>query len=89
MDDSIRIRSGELNGRAEMPKLGYPYIRSDGKRAGSEIGFHEGEEALYIGTAKGNVRLCGANDVSLLNARLDAMSALIDNITARLDATGK
>ena len=86
MDDSIRVRSGDLNGRAEMPKLGYAHIRNDGKKAGSEIGYHEGEEALYVGTKNGNKRLCGANDVTTLEAKISALEGQISTITARLDA---
>lgn len=86
MDDGIRIRSGDLNGRTEMPRLRHSEIRADGKKIGSELGFHEGENALYVGTKKGNVRLCGAGDTAALSARIDALSKLIEEITARLDA---
>lgn len=78
MDDSIRIRSGTLNGRTAMPKLKHAEI-INGEKRGSEIGFQEDEKALYIGTSGGNVRLCGANDISELRQ-------LIDDIITRLEA---
>jgi len=90
MNDLMRIKCGALGDRAQMPTLSYDSSK------GCELGYRTDEEALYIGTAKGNVRLCGANDISVLNARLDvlttrldSMSTLIDNITARLDAMSK
>ena len=86
MDDSVRIRSGTLNGRTEMPRLRYAETTSDGKKLGSEIAFQTEEKALYIGTNEGNVRLCGANDVSEINARIEALSKRIDEIIVRLEA---
>ena len=43
-----------------------------------ELGYSKDEQALYIGTANGNVRLCGVNDIRELRT-------LIEQITARLD----
>lgn len=44
-----------------------------------ELAYSKDEKALYIGTDSGNVRLCGANDISEL-------TQLINDIIARLDA---
>lgn len=44
-----------------------------------EIAYSKDEKALYIGTSNGNVRLCGADDISELRQ-------LINNINTRLDA---
>lgn len=77
MDDTIRIRSGALNGRNEMPKLKYAEV-VNGEQKGSELGFNTDEIALYIGTKNGNVRLCGANDITELRQ-------LIDDIITRLE----
>ena len=85
MADTIRIRSGALNGRNEMPKLRYAEV-VNGEQKGSEIGFNTDEIALYIGTKNGNVRLCGANDITELNAKIEALGIRIDDITARLEA---
>lgn len=43
-----------------------------------ELAYSRDEKALYIGTEDGNVRLCGAEDI-------EKLTALIDDITARLD----
>ena len=51
-----------------------------------ELAYRKDEQALYIGSDGVNVRLCGANDISGLNTRLDALSQLITDIIARLDA---
>ena len=81
MADLITIKSGALGGRATMPKLNE-----------NELGYRTDEEALYIGADK-NVRLCGANDVAVMNALIDSIRAdianinqEITNIKARLDA---
>ena len=78
--DEVRIRSGALNGRTEMPKLKPPEI-IDGEKHGAEIGYQEEEKALYVGTKDGNVRLCGLSDAE----KLAELSAKIEEITARLD----
>lgn len=44
-----------------------------------EIAYHKDEKALYIGTANGNVRLCGADDIS-------GIQALLTDINTRLKA---
>ena len=44
-----------------------------------EIAYSKDEKALYLGTSNGNVRLCGADDISELRQ-------LINNINTRLDA---
>lgn len=61
-----------------------------------ELAYRKDEKALYIGTGDKNVRLCGTEDavkiddinivLSSLNAKIEEMSKLIENITARLDA---
>lgn len=68
MADTIKIKSGALGDRTVMPKL-----------VENELGYQTNEKALYIGTSSGNVRLCGADDISDLNKR-------IDDIIARLEA---
>ena len=80
MVDKIHIKSGELGGRSTMPSLDYD------EEQGAELGYREDEEALYIGTKSGNKRLCGAKDISNINARLDAINAQISDILARLDS---
>jgi hypothetical protein len=85
MDDTIRIRSGALNGRNEMPKLKYAEV-VNGEQKGSELGFKTDEIALYIGTKNGNVRLCGANDITELTALIGGINARIDDIITRLEA---
>ena len=68
MADLITIKSGAMGDRNTMPKL-----------AVDELGYRTDEKALYIGTESGNVRLCGVNDVSDLNNRMD-------DIITRLEA---
>lgn len=87
MNDLVRIRSGALGDRAEMPKLRYD------SELGSEIAYRTDKKELYIGSSGGNVRLCGAGDTSEINAKINAITAKIDeingnitNIIARLDA---
>ena len=75
MADLITIKSGSLGSRQEMPKL-----------SADELGYRTDEEALYIGSEAGNKRLCGVKDVADIIARIDALSARIDEIIARLDA---
>ena len=64
MADSIKIKGGS----GSVPTL-----------QDREIAYSKDEKALYIGTENGNVRLCGADDISQL-------TALINDIIARLDA---
>lgn len=77
MADSVKIKSGELGNRSEMPKLAYDETN------GSELGFRTDEKALYIGTQGGNVRLCGAGDIAAIREYIDG---LVADINARLDA---
>lgn len=44
-----------------------------------ELAYRKDEKALYIGTTSGNVRLCGADDISELRQ-------LMDDIITRLEA---
>lgn len=71
MDDLIIIKSGEPDGRAEMPTL-----------QDAEFGYRTDKKELYIGYGGKNVRLCGAGDIEeIMNligeitARLDALEA--------------
>ena len=83
MADLILIKCGESGERETMPALGYE------SKKGCELGYREDEEALYIGTDRGNVRLCGKNDLAMileLGAAINSLSQTIEDITARLDA---
>ena len=74
MADTIKIKGGD----GDVPAL------QDREQAYSKT-----EKTLYIGTngtKEGNVRLCGANDVSELDAKIEALGIRIDDITARLEA---
>lgn len=73
MDDKILIKSGDLGDKTAMPNL-----------TPDELGYVKDKEELHIGTKNGNVRLCGAKDVALLNARIDEIDKVIDEIKARL-----
>lgn len=70
MADLIQIKSGALGDREAMPKL-----------TEDELGYCTDEQALYIGTKSGNVRLCGVSDA----VKLAEISAKIEEITARLN----
>lgn len=59
MTDPVQVRAGKLNGRKEMPKL-----------ADREIAYQAEEQALYIGTPEGNVKLGGGGGGSSVNADL-------------------
>jgi hypothetical protein len=63
MADLITIKSGALGGRTKMPNLNE-----------NELGYCTDEKALYIGTKDGNVRLCGADDIPTIIARLESMT---------------
>lgn len=71
MGDLILVKSGALGDRSVMPAL-----QTD------ELGYRTDKKELYIGTESGNVRLCGADDVTELLAK-------IENITVRLDVLEK
>lgn len=81
MNDKVHIKTGALNGRTEMPALSYD------KDKGSELGYRTDEEALYIGTSSGNKRLCGVRDLAELNAKIEALTKRIDEITAQPEET--
>ena len=70
MADLIKIKGGSGN----IPTL-----------QDRELAYSKDEKALYIGTEDGNARLCGALDVNQINTRIDAISKLIEEITARLE----
>lgn len=50
-----------------------------------ELAYSKDEHALYIGSGDKNIRLCGANDVSEINTKLDEIFGRIEEIIARLD----
>ncbi len=53
-----------------------------------EPAYSKDEKALYIGTESGNVRLCGKDDATRLNAldkTISELNARIEDITARLE----
>lgn len=80
MNDLILIKSGALadkNGRTTMPSLQYGAVGSE--VVGSELGYRTDKKELYIGTRDGNVRLCGANDVSEINGK-------INNVLTRMNS---
>ena len=64
MADLIKIKGGSGN----IPTL-----------QDKELAYKKDDKELYIGTPSGNVRLCGADDISELRQ-------LIEGITARLEA---
>lgn len=68
MPDLIMIKSGAMGDKDTMPKLNK-----------NELGYCTDKKELYIGTDSGNVRLCGADDMSRI-------TQLINDITARLGA---
>lgn len=70
----IKIKSGALGNRAEMPKL-----------ADDELGYIKDKKELYIGASGENVRLCGADDVSVLTNEINNLKSAIDEILARLE----
>lgn len=83
MSDTIYIKTGALGGRAGMPALAYD------EEKGSEIGYRSDTNELYIGSANGNIRLCGGGDVAGVNALLAEISTLktqIADIITRLEA---
>lgn len=80
MADLVRIKTGALGSRAEMPKLQYD------SEKGSELGYRTDEEALYIGTKDGNVRLCGSKDIAEINRAMAETNNAIESIIARLIA---
>lgn len=71
MADLITIKSGSFNGRSTMPRLSV-----------DELGYQKDEQALYIGTESGNIRLCGVEDA----AKINSLNATIDSLSARLEA---
>ena len=74
MNDLIQIKSGVVGDRTEMPSL-----------EENEFGYRRDEQALYIGTAEGNVRLCGAKDVIGGADDLNAIGDAIRDITGETE----
>lgn len=89
MADTILIKCGKLNGRAKMPSLDYKQSSEGNRQIGGELGFNTEEQALYIGTDKGNVRLCGANDIGNLIAQINANNAILAEINGTLESIRK
>lgn len=67
MADLIRIKGG----RGTVPTL-----------QDKELAYSKGEKALYIGTEGGNERLCGAEDITQLTARIDEIIARLEALEA-------
>lgn len=70
MADLIKIKGGSGN----VPTL-----------QGREIAYSKDEQALYIGTANGNVRLCGANDLQGINSAIESINTEITKIKADIE----
>lgn len=66
--DSVQIFGGN--------KAGMPALRD------RELGYCKDEKALYIGTANGNVRLCGADD----SGRIDALETTTGTHTTQISS---
>jgi hypothetical protein len=73
MNDTIKIRSGVLEGRQQMPTLNE-----------NELGFQIDEEALYIGAKNKNVKVGDSN----WETRIAQLESLVTNIITRLEALG-
>lgn len=56
MEDKILIKSGS----------------GDSRLVSKELAYHTTEKALYIGTEKGNIKLCNADDILKLEGKLTA-----------------
>ena len=80
MDDLVRIRSGDLGERAEMPTLRQAEV-IDGKQVGSELGFRTDNNELYIGTKDGNVKIGDAK----WEDQIKALEEQVGNIISRLE----
>ena len=77
MADLIKIKGG----KGAIPKL-----------QDREPAYSKDEQALYIGTEDGNLRLCGAEDVTRITAletKITALEGQISTILTRLDALEK
>ena len=79
MNDLITIKGG--NGKV-------PVLQN------REPGYSYDEEALYIGTDKGNKRLCGANDIgsilteiSSINTKINSTNSEISSINTKINST--
>lgn len=68
MADSLQIRAGT---KAKMPTL-----------AVRELVYCTDEQALYIGTATGNIKLCAAALEGIVNAHSNSINSLSDEISA-------
>lgn len=69
MADTVKIKSGALGGRETMPRL-----------EENELGYRTDEKSLYIGSANGNERLCGVNDIENIRGILDRVMGEISSI---------
>lgn len=66
MADLIRIKGGRGN---------VPILQD------REMGYSKDEEALYIGTEGGNIRLVGAKDKSVLQAKITVLEEAVASLT--------
>ena len=73
MSDLIQIKSGSLGSKSAMPKL-----------SEDELGYLKDKKELHIGTESGNVRLCGVDDISDIDAKIAEILAEIERIKAEL-----
>ena len=74
MADTVKIKSGALGGRETMPRL-----------EENELGYRTDEKSLYIGSANGNERLCGVDDINAIMAEINSIKIAISEINARLE----
>lgn len=74
MNDTIRIKSGAIGNRNAMPSLNV-----------DELGYRKDEKALYIGIGEKNERLCGANDVTEINTKINNIITEINDIKTAMN----
>ena len=73
MSDLIQIKSGTLGSKSAMTKL-----------SEDELGYLKDKKELYIGTEGGNSRLCGADDIANIDAKMAEIEAEIERIKTEL-----
>ena len=81
MADTIQIKAGKKGEREELPQL-----------ADRELAYEKDEQALYIGTPQGNVRLTAqkvaAQSELSAEADLPAVISSINNLIAAMKSSG-